>query len=192
MFNMAILALPHPMCVFSATLLAMDAMTHSTRCDKSSAHLDLVALANRYCELIEASGDNPSHWLKDISVLLPRLHAAIVSLDADPRRADFLAAVDLDARFELFSHLRGLLADRDSYWLEFDCAYEGAEAMTGSLADDLTDIYCELKLGLRVFEDDPDDAIASWSSGYERHWRQHLIDAERHLALLGAQSRLEP
>jgi hypothetical protein len=123
-------------------------------------------------------------------MLLPRLHAAMTSVHAD---APVVHAhpVDLDARFELFSHLRELLADRDRYFLEFDRAHEGADAMSGSLADDLTDIYCELKAGLRAYEIDPARARDAWSMGYERHWSQHLVDAERHLAALAAANRLD-
>jgi hypothetical protein len=147
-------------------------------------------LARRYCELIETSGpDNPA-WLRLVTMLLPRLHAAMASASAEvPSEDDH--PVDLDARFELFSHLRALLADRDGYFLEFDRAHEGADAMTGSLADDLTDIYCELKAGLRAYETDPDRVRDAWSLGYRCHWSQHLVDAERHLAALAAANRLD-
>ncbi|EXJ13813.1 DUF5063 domain-containing protein [Imhoffiella purpurea] len=164
-------------------------MTQSAQVLDFSAHRehrDVAALARRYCDLIDTSSDDLDAWLREVADLLPRLHAAIASCcvgDVYWERPD---PVDLDARFDLFARLRRLLADRDSYWLEFDCVQEGAEAMTGSLADDLTDIYCELKQGLGLFDRDPEHAIAAWSAGYDRHWGRHLIDAERHLASLGA------
>jgi hypothetical protein len=83
------------------------------------------------------------------------------------------------------------LADRDGYFLEFDRHQDGVEAMTGSLADDLTDIYCELKHGLRAFDSNPGRALETWFLGYECHWGQHLVDAERHLANLAAADRLD-
>lgn len=151
---------------------------------------ELLRLARRYCELIETSGpENPS-WLRLVAVLLPRLHAAMTSMHPNFGEAHD-PPVDLDARFELFSHLRALLADRDGYFLEFDRAQEGADAMTGSLADDLTDIYCELKAGLRAYDTDPASAWSAWSLGYACHWSQHLVDAERHLAVLAAANRLD-
>ncbi len=151
---------------------------------------EMLRLARRYCELIETSGsDNPS-WLRLVAMLLPRLHAAMTSVHPDSGAAHD-QPVDLDARFELFSHLRELLAERDGYFLEFDRAHEGADAMTGSLADDLTDIYCELKAGLRAYETDPARARNAWSMGYACHWSQHLVDAERHLAALAATNRLD-
>ena len=87
---------------------------------------------------------------------------------------------DLDARFEIFAQLRSLLGSKDGYWMEFDVAQDG-QFMTGSLADDLTDIYCELKHGLGVVDEEPRRAFDGWRSGYRVHWGQHLVDAERHL-----------
>jgi hypothetical protein len=155
-----------------------------------SRSYDALDLARRYCALIESSGPDSPGWLRQVAMLLPRLHAVMSSMPAG-RVALHDHPADLDARFELFSHLRELLADRDGYFLEFDWAYEGPDAMTGSLADDLTDIYCELKTGLRAYEQDPPKALECWRIGYDCHWSQHLVDAERHLATLTAANRLD-
>jgi hypothetical protein len=151
---------------------------------------EMIELAHRYCGLIEASGRERPSWLRQVCALLPRLQAAIVSLDGHTADADAYLTPDLDARFELFGHLRELLGDRDAYWLEFDQAGD-SQAMTGSLADDLTDIYCELKHGLRLIDDDPRQAIQGWLDGYEVHWARHLADAQRHLSLLASQGRID-
>lgn len=109
--------------------------------------VNMFHLARRYCALIEtSSSENPS-WLKDVAELLPKLHAAVNCLNGHDYKANSAFAADLDARFELYMHLVEVLGDRDSYWLEFDRVDE-SDTMTGSLADDLTDIYCELKRGL--------------------------------------------
>lgn len=178
-----------PSRVFSSKLESMNAT--GVREVSESEGLEFAGLAERYCELIEASARENRGWLRHVANLLPRLHAAISSV----RRADAGAAqpirVDLDARFELYSRLRLLLADRDGYWLEFDRAGDGAAGMTGSLADDLTDIYCELKAGLAIRAISPESALAAWARGFDWHWGRHLVDAERHLAMLAAQGRLE-
>jgi hypothetical protein len=99
--------------------------------------------------------------------------------------------VDLDQRFELFSRLRRMLGDLDGYWMEYDVTPDRQE-MSGSLADDLTDIYCELKHGLKRL-DDSDDAgrtLGRWRTGFCKHWGQHVVDAERHLYALSARDRL--
>lgn len=151
---------------------------------------EMISLARRYCALIEASSTEHVSWLKDVAVLLPRLHAAINSLDGHRYNGEVSLSADLDARFELFTRLVGLLGDRDSYWLEFDSP-DDFHAMTGSLADDLTDIYCELKHGLRMVDKDPTRSVRAWREGFVCHWGQHLTDAERHLSALAAQGRLE-
>jgi hypothetical protein len=151
---------------------------------------EMVSLAQCYCALIEASGTENTSWLKEVAMLLPRLRAAMDSLDGRIYAGNMTLMPDLDTRFELYTHLVGLLGDRDSYWLEFD-SREDLHAMTGSLADDLTDIYCELKHGLRTLAEDPEHSLQSWREGFARHWGQHLTDAERHLSALALQGRLE-
>ena len=98
--------------------------------------------------------------------------------------------VDLDERFELYSHLRRVLGERDSYWLEFDAAPEEMH-MSGSLADDLTDIYFDLRYGLDLLDEVwPQRAAQAWQSTYRLHWGQHLVDAERHLYALKVRNQL--
>lgn len=150
----------------------------------------LVDLAQRYCELIEASGTENTSWLEEVAALLPRLRAAIDTFGRctdDDGIVDL--APDLDARFELYIHLAELLGDRDSYRLACDRA-DDSRAITGSLADDMTDIYCELKHGLRMVDEIPELSLNAWRESFTRHWRHHLADAERHLATLVAQGRL--
>jgi len=151
---------------------------------------ELVSLARRYCEVIETSSTENVSWLKEVAQLLPRVHAAVGSINGGAHEGVSGLAADLDKRFELFTRLVKLLGDRDSYWLEFD-SHDDSQMMTGSLADDLTDIYCELKHGLRTVDENPADSIHAWVEGFSRHWGQHLVDAQRHLSALASQGRLE-
>ncbi len=151
--------------------------------------VDISELASRYCRLIETPCEGAAPWLAQVADLLPRLHAAVLSLGGVDGEDTESLAPDLDARFELFTHLRELLGELDGYWLEFDRMGEH-RVMTGSLADDLTDIYCELKHSLRVKDLRPELVARAWYQGFATHWGQHLIDAERHLAALDAQGRL--
>jgi len=150
----------------------------------------MIEVARQYCELIESSGAGQGTWLRAVADLLPRLHAAVTSFDGHPFLGDEELTPDLDARFELYGHLRDLLGERDAYWLEFDLLGD-THSMTGSLADDLTDIYCELKHGLRLVAEQPEQAVYSWTAGYERHWARHLCDAQRHLSVLASDGRLD-
>ena len=155
--------------------------------------MELVNTARDFCRLIDRiprQGD----WLAPLFQLLPRLHANVVAVP-DPGGTDFVPeTADLDARFDLFSRLRKRLGERDVYWLEFDHpedVYADDDHRTGSLADDLTDIYFELKRGLRLLDAWGPDAVAHlWEVGFNRHWGQHLVDAERHLYALKVNDRL--
>jgi hypothetical protein len=155
----------------------------------SPVALELTQVARDYCALIEGSGGQDDQWLGEIAKLLPRLHAAVSALGKAQQDRDHVLVADLDARFELFTHLRDLLGDRDAYWMEFDVAEEG-QTMSGSLADDLTDIYCELKHSLKLLDGQPDEALEGLRRGFKVHWGQHLVDAERHLYDLRVRGQL--
>lgn len=153
---------------------------------------ELLEIARRYCTLIESLEEGErGPLLTQLNELLPRLHAAMTGAGpwSDENPED--AAVDLDQRFELFSRLHRLLGDLDSYWMEYDVTPDRQE-MSGSLADDLTDIYCELKNGLTRLERNHDArrTLGRWRSGFCKDWGQHVVDAERHLYALSARDRL--
>ena len=150
----------------------------------------MVAVAQEYCGLIERMEEEGGDWLKRLSRLLPRLHAAVDALASCADETVQAPMLDLDTRFELYNHLRQRLGDRDSYWMEFDAI--GQQHMSGSLADDLTDIYFDLKHGLELLKEAwPQQAAALWKSSYRLHWGQHLVDAERHLYSLKIRNQLE-
>jgi hypothetical protein len=158
----------------------------------SSQLREMEDLARSYCELVEAASERDETWIQQVAGLLPQLHMAITALGGVPDDVEHNLVADLDARFELYGYLRKLLGDRDAYWMEFDAAHD-KQCMSGSLADDLTDIYCELKHGLRLLDANPpqtDLALDGWRRSYKAHWGQHLVDAERHLYALRARGEL--
>jgi hypothetical protein len=151
----------------------------------------LLETAREYCRLIESAQAGDDDWLNALAQVLPRLHALIANLDVPAEARDPDAEPDLDSRFELFSRLHRTLGERDHYWLEFDAPPEH-HAGSGSLADDLTDIYFDLKLGLcrLAANDDPSQTLNDWRTGFSIHWGQHLVDAERHLYALNSRNQL--
>jgi len=150
---------------------------------------ELTRVAQTYCELIEGSSVENIGWLEQLANLLPRLHAAVAGLEVERGGDEHALTADLDARFELYTRLRRLLGQRDSYWMEYDVAGDG-QSKSGSLADDLTDIYCELKHGLMLLEGRPERGLEQLRNGFRLHWGQHLVDAERHLYELRARGEL--
>jgi hypothetical protein len=160
-----------------------------------SQFTELVNAAREYCNLIDLNARHED-WLSRLSLLLPRLHASVVTLHDPGGSAVEPEYEDLDDRFDLYSELRERLGERDVYWLEFDRpedVHGGDEHRTGSLADDLTDIYFELKRGLCMLNKaGSEPVIHFWGAGFRQHWGQHLVDAERHLYRLTIDDRLEP
>ena len=151
----------------------------------------LLKVAREYCRTIESIGEGNQNWLSHIFQLLPQLHACIaVHANKDGKNGQHMDA-NLETRFELFSKLRNILGENDAYWMEYDVALDD-DHKSGSLADDLTDIYCELKHGLLQLDKhaDPERILGHWRSGYRFHWGRHLVDAERHLYELSAKNRL--
>lgn len=155
---------------------------------------ELVSAARQYCMLIDHVPLKKG-WLCPLTMLLPRLHAAVARLHEYGYGTNLPENTDFDDRFEMFTELRRQLGDKDLYWLEFDDPGDPVtqgEHRTGSLADDLTDIYFDLKRGLNMLESSSADAVAElWENGYRAHWGQHLVDAERHLYSLKVNNKLQ-
>lgn len=156
---------------------------------------DMSRVAHEYCAIIEAfdSGAETDVFIviKRLSGLLPRLHLAVEVLADAVAAEDLVAEIDPEHRFSLYSRLHRAFGDLDAYWLEFDVARDWQE-QSGSLADDLADIYWELKAGLERLATDqtPLPTLRCWGAGYRLHWGQHLVDAERHLYGLRARRLL--
>ena len=147
---------------------------------------EMVAAAKVFCAYVEHPDEPTSRWVQELSQLLPRLHAAVTSLQVPRDEQPLAANVDPEARFELFSRLYRALGELDGYRLEYDDSHHNAP-VTGSLADDLTDIYFDLREGLEwMARCHPDHAASVWLSSYRMHWGQHLVDANRHLYAINA------
>ena len=143
---------------------------------------ELQQSAQRFCFLVEnINGYGPSGWLMEISQLLPRIHSGIGLLD-NPTQAECLFSLaDIDERFELFCYLKKFLGKKDGYEVGEELSNN---ELYGSLAEDLVDLYFEIKRGLDLLYADKANlgaALSLWRDGFFLRWGKHLIDAERHL-----------
>jgi hypothetical protein len=169
---------------------ASTGFTKGTMESLSEKLTEMASAAEAYCGLIDNKTAVADNWLSDLYTLLPRLHSAVTALTTFESDDLPVPEVDLDTRFDLYSRLRQQLGERDSYWLEFDASPEQMH-MSGSLADDLTDIYFDLQHGLELLDEAwPQRAAHQWQSTYRLHWGQHLVDAERHLYALKVRDQL--
>jgi hypothetical protein len=127
--------------------------------------------------------DEALTWWDEMVPILARLKGAMVLLAAPVLEPGDCALPDLDEKFDFFCRLKRRLGKDDPYRMRDDNGDAGAE-MTGSLADDFSDIYFELRPGLRRLEagDLSEEAVfMEWQRGYWLHWGQRLVDAHRHL-----------
>jgi hypothetical protein len=54
------------------------------------------------------------------------------------------------------------------------------EVVWSELADDLADIWEDLRRGLSLFEQDHVvEAVWEWKNSFDTHWGQHLLSAQR-------------
>jgi len=147
----------------------------------------MAQLASSFCALVERFDDcQLEAWLEEMADLLPRLHIAVNDLGPSEAINVYEQSIDYDARFDLFTRLYNVLGERNGYNYEYD-GVDG-QRLSGTLADDITDIYFDLKQGLHILEENPLQAARDWQHSYEFHWRHHLIDAERQLGKVESQT----
>ena len=104
---------------------------------------------------------------------MPSVEAVISDAPAD--------AVSKEERFALARRLETKLGDLDFYNCVFDPydMQDTAPVVVGSLSDDLSDIYWDVKDGLTACASGPppDDVIWEWRVGFEEHWGIHASAA---------------
>ncbi|BCX82706.1 hypothetical protein MIT9_P2292 [Methylomarinovum caldicuralii] len=146
----------------------------------------LVGVVGAFCRTVDHMEDYQRlPWLQTIGAQLEEIDAEMSRLRLE-LACQFFILPDLDFRFAMFCRLKDFLGDWDGYPLPGDDAAD-PDDHSGSLADDLTDIYFELDRGLVLYRDDPADplpAVQLWHTGYVLHWREHLHDARCHLKAL--------
>ena len=139
----------------------------------------MAVAAMEYCWLVEGfKGFRYDRaWAERMSALLPRLHVAVISMTQPDERCWVYDFPDDDARCELYMRLHAAMGSDVMYWDAADGLYNRRQ-LCDQLADDLTDMYFDLKCGLEVIEHDPQLAMENWQCSFYLHWGRHLLDAE--------------
>lgn len=133
-------------------------------------------VAREFCRLVETlPRQDPQEWLGQIAAVLHPLEEAAKDLVTEVEAGAYPMLADLEKRHRMFLQLKSFLTPIDDYWSEFDLE-AGDGLMTGSIADDVTEIYFALKRGLDLWPLDEEHALQEWASSYEYHWRRHLVN----------------
>lgn len=137
-----------------------------------------VDQARRYCAFVEKAGERSlSVRLADARERLLQLYQAGCALPriAAPEgngRGPHPARPEAWPGFE----------DFEIYWEVFD-PYVDEQRVSGSLSDDVLDVYFDVLRGLRLWDAESAKAavVWEWRHGFDGHWGDHAIDALRAL-----------
>lgn len=150
--------------------------------------------AERYCALLESVPADGNGWTEQVLEALACLYAAAHSLPElglSDSASDMPDSLDVTREEWKSVHAlaKGVLGTQEMYWAYFDPS-EPAEtdekAVVHSLADDLADIYRDVKPGLRAWQTGDDVMLRTIVFGWKTplfgsHWGVHAVSAMRAL-----------
>jgi hypothetical protein len=147
----------------------------------------MAALAMEYCSFIDAFKEHDggvaysNDGLMTLEKLLPRLHVAVTALMDLSESVHHYCFYDDDLRCELFLRLNAALRSDKRLWPAYEggsLAQQSSQELCERMADDLADIYFDLKQGLELLRSNPRQAASHWQSSFYAHWGKHLLNAE--------------
>ncbi len=135
-----------------------------------------VALVREYLEAVDnAVNLGPHAFLSVCARILPQIYALGLDLpDTEPTNGTLDSEV-----ISPMSELTALSGEYNLYAEVFDPCFD-KEFLTKTIADDLADIYLDLKRPLLAFEaGDRGNSIWQWKFNIQTHCGDHLVDVLR-------------
>jgi hypothetical protein len=150
---------------------------------RENGDVDMRDAAERYCLLIEtAESFDQETFAIEVEVALAGLILAALRLPDLPATDVELLERPTHAEWEArFAAVQRVLGAWDYYWTT-DANWDvAAEALLLPVADDLADIWRDLKPGLLALEQGAtvDDVRWDWRFGFYSHWGRHATEALR-------------
>ncbi|AAU93079.1 hypothetical protein MCA0630 [Methylococcus capsulatus str. Bath] len=150
----------------------------------TSSPAQFAKIAEKFCRLVEGFARyEPQDWLALIARELGPLETAVRELAGRAGIGDYSMLADIEQRHRMYVELKTFLDGMDDYWTEADLE-AGDGVMTGSLSDNVTEIYFALKRGLAHWNKGPAEAgaaVGEWLSGFEVNWGYHLANLRSQL-----------
>lgn len=145
---------------------------------RSDAVDNFVREARTYCRFVEkAAALQLADRLRAAREHLLSLYSAALSLPSvEPDDRDARPSHDVPTDWPGFE-------DKDAYWEVFDpYEHDDNEPVAGSLADDVLDVYSDIRRGLALWDaSQTQNAIWEWRFHFDIHWGDHAVDALRAL-----------
>jgi Domain of unknown function (DUF5063) len=144
--------------------------------------------ARQFCDLFEVDPDQAQVWIRQVSMALSELYAAANKLSMlEP--FEFTNDVSEEPRIDhdqwkvIYDRVARALPQR--WYLTFFDLTEPLDPeqkpVIGDLADDLADIYRDLKPQLRAFSNQNDAVMGAvfceWQFSFQSHWGDHAVNA---------------
>lgn len=136
----------------------------------------LAQIAEKFCRLVSAFAQHePADWLALVARELEPLDAAMKRMAGAADQDGYSLLEGIEQRHQMFVELKTFLGPMDDYWTDADLEV-GDGVMTGSIADNITEIYFALNRGLALWSKgaDKSSAVSEWVAGFETHWGGHL------------------
>lgn len=152
---------------------------------------DFLLTAGDYCSFIELTEKTDKEFLRQVQKLLLKLYQQ--AMEMRWTTVTHSEAVEDELSKEEVETIVRRIADKVGedrfYWTVFDPTNpKDTEAVCGDLADDLGDIYKDIKKDLLTFDHptpgSKEHAIWSIKFHFEKHWGEHAIDALRTIHFL--------
>ncbi len=150
-----------------------------------------VKVAQAYCSHLENPTSEKETWIKNILVSLSQLYAAGHTLpEVDVSVVDY-GGEDFEISAQewqsIYQSAADILGEARWYWHHYDpseAPSDNESPVTGDLADDLADIYGDMKPGLRAWGRNVDEYLPEfiWTRRetlFSSHWGIHAVNALR-------------
>jgi hypothetical protein len=130
-----------------------------------------------------AATAGPVELLRRLEGVLPTLHQRLLELPKVTlgERDDDIPDPSDEERAAVHQALKNALGKYDVYRTVFDSKNLEEEAIYGSLANDLADIYFEVVSPIRAWQQGADPICVVWELRllFYSHWGRHLLSAQK-------------
>lgn len=155
-----------------------------------------VNIARLFCQYVETPSEEKEFWIRNILVVLAQLYAAVFSLpevelfDDDCIPENNFDVDDVEWK-QVFMNVVQILGQIRWYRMNYDWMNNVSDGPNdnevvevGDLADDLADIYRDIKPGLRAWDENRDEYLPEIVWGWREtlftsHWGIHAVNALR-------------
>ena len=140
---------------------------------------EFASIVRRYCQWAESPARNTLEEMQTARSLLAALHQVIFLPDLEAEEDVELEDIPSEQWHTVCKRFSNLPVNR--YWMVFDPLEAKADdTVYGTLFDDLSDIYRDIKYGLRLFEEGHvEQAVWDWRFNFKNHWGWHLLEAQK-------------